>query len=105
MGCCLGVTLLAGAPRLALFIWWLFDPARVTGVFNWQTVIGSLTIPAWVWMAAGFLLVPWTTVAFVFIAPGGVIGAEWLVIALGVLLDLGTHGGGGREYSRRRAAA
>lgn len=105
MGCCLGALLLAGAPRLALVLWWLFDPTRVTGAFDWQTIVGSYTIPSWVWMLAGFLLVPWTTVAFVFVSPGGVVGAEWLLIGIAFLIDLGAHGGGGRAYSRRRVSA
>jgi len=105
MGCCLGAILLAGAPRLALFVWWLFDSARVTGAFSWETIVGSFTVPAWVWMAAGFLFAPWTTVAFVFVSPGGVIGAEWILIGLGLLFDLGVHGGGGREWGRRRTRA
>lgn len=94
MGCCLGVLLLAGAPRIALLVWWLADPARVTGVFS-----------TWLWPALGFLLLPWTTVAYVFVAPGGVSGLDWLILVIGLLLDLGAHGGGGREYTRRRALA
>jgi hypothetical protein len=105
MGCCLGALLLAGAPRLALLLWWWIDPSRVMGSFSWSTIIGSYTVPSWVWALLGFLLLPWTTVAFVFVAPGGVVGAEWLLIALGLLFDLGAHGGGGRAYSRRRAVA
>src|SRR5574340_1028891 len=106
MGCCLGALLLAGAPRLALALWWFLDPARVVGTFGgWATTVGNFTAPGWVWPLAGLLLLPWTTVAYVFVAPGGVPGLEWLIPALGLLLDLGPHGGGGQAYRRRRVVA
>ncbi len=105
MGCCLGLLLLAGAPRLALALWWLMDPQRVIGTFGgWSTTVGTFTAPVWAWPLVGLLLVPWTTVAFIFVAPGGVIGLEWVVLAIGALIDLGVLGGGGNEYSRRRSA-
>ena len=105
MGCCLAVTLLAGAPRLALFIWWFADPARVVGTFaGWSTTLGAITFPAWIWPLGGFLIVPWTTVAYVFVAPGGIGSLEWVVLGIALLLDLGAHGGGGRAYQRRRTA-
>ncbi|MDZ4179125.1 MAG: hypothetical protein U1E29_07835 [Coriobacteriia bacterium] len=104
MGCCLGVLLLAGAPRLALFVWWLFDSVRVTGAFNWTLAPGGFTIPVWVWPALGFLFLPWLTVAYVFVSPGGVVGLEWLILGLGLALDVGVVGGG-REARRRRAIA
>jgi len=69
MGCCLGAVLLAGTPRLALALWWFFDPARVEGAFNWTTVIGGWTVPAWLWAVLGFVFLPWVTVALVFVAP------------------------------------
>lgn len=106
MGCCLGVLLLAGAPRLALVVWWLSDPARIIGTFaGWTTTVGSVTAPNWIWPLAGFLILPWTTIAYVFVSPGGISTLEWIVLAIALLLDLGAHGGGGREYSRRRAHA
>lgn len=94
MGCCLGVLLLAGAPRIALLVWWFADPARVSGTF-----------PGWIWPVLGFLLLPWTTFAYVFVAPGGVAGFDWIILVIALLLDLGAHGGGGRAYSRRRRMA
>jgi hypothetical protein len=104
MGCCLGALLLGGAPRLALLLWWFVDPVRVLGPFQgWSTTVGNLTFPAWIWPVAGFLLLPWTTIAYVFVAPGGITMLEWVVIAIALLLDLGTHGGGGRAYQSRRS--
>lgn len=105
MGCCLGVLLLAGAPRLALLLWWFTDPARVTGVFAaWTRTVGSVTAPQWIWPALGLVFLPWTTIAFVFVAPGGITTLEWVVLVVALLIDLSTHGGGGRAYQQRRSS-
>lgn len=106
MGCCLGVLLLAGAPRVALALWWFVDPARIDATFRgWSTTLGSITAPAWVWPLAGLLILPWTTVAYVFVAPGGVSGLEWVLLGIALLFDLGTHGGAGPAYRRRNASS
>jgi hypothetical protein len=106
MGCCLGVLLLGGAPRLALALWWFVDPVRVDATFRgWSTTVGSITAPAWIWPAVGFLLLPWTTVAYIFVSPGGISTLEWVVIVIALLLDLSTHGGSGRAYQQRRSSS
>jgi hypothetical protein len=98
--------LLAGAPRLALFLWWFADPSRVVGAFAaWSTTVGSLTLPMWVWPLAGFVLLPWTTIAYVFVSPGGITTLEWVVLGIALLIDLSAHGGSGRAYQQRRSAA
>lgn len=103
MGCCLGVLLLGGAPRLALIFWWIFDPSRVESAFNWTTVVGDYTIPLWVWPVVGFIFLPWVTIAYVFVSPDGVVGAEWLIMLFALLLDIGVFGGG--ASARRKRAA
>jgi hypothetical protein len=104
MGCCLGVILLAGAPRLALAIWWFSDPTRIVGTFaGWITSYGGVTAPVWIWPLAGFLLLPWTTIAYVFVSPGGLTPVKWIILGIGLLLDLSAHGGGGRVYQQSRA--
>lgn len=106
MGCCLGVLLLAGAPRVALLLWWFMDPLRVQAVFRgWSTTVGSLAAPAWIWPLVGLLLVPWTTIAYVFVSPGGITMLEWVVLGIALLLDLSAHGGGGRYYQQRRSSS
>jgi len=103
MGCCLFAVLLAGAPRVALVLWWLTDPTRVTGTFHtWWQSFGGVSFPNFVWPLIGFLVLPWTTVAYVFVAPGGLSMVDWLILVVALLLDLGVHGGGGRESYRRR---
>lgn len=106
MGCCLGVLLLGGAPRLALLLWWFTDPVRVTGTFGgWPTAFGGLTAPTWIWPLAGLLLLPWTTIAYVFVSPGGLMTFEWVILGVAFLLDLSAHGGSGRAYRQRSRAS
>lgn len=80
--CCLA--LIAGfiGPRLAALIWWIADSNR------WDAAFGSV-----LWPMLGILFLPWTTLAYVLMwsAVGGVEGAEWLVVALGVAADVATY--------------
>jgi len=106
MGCCLGVLLLGGAPRIALLLWWFLEPARIEATFRgWSTTVGSITAPPWIWPLLGLLLVPWMTVAYIFVAPGGVTTLEWVVLVIALLMDLSTGGGGGRAYRNRRSSS
>ncbi len=105
MGCCLFALLLCGAPRVALLLWWFLDPVRISGTFHdWSTTIGSISAPQWVFPLIGLVLLPWATVAYVFMAPGGLSALEWVVLVIAVLADVGGHGGSGRAYRRRRAS-
>jgi len=82
------------------------DPARFEATFlGWSTTLGSITAPAWVWPVVGLLLVPWTTVAYIFVAPGGLSTLEWVVIVIALLMDLSAHGGSGRVYRQRRSTS
>lgn len=104
MGCCLGLLLLCGAPRVALFLWWFMSPERVGGVFrDWSTSLGGFTAPQWIFPLLGLVFLPWTTIAYVFVAPGGLSTLEWVVLVVAILMDLGGHGGSGRAFSKRRS--
>lgn len=92
MGCCLFALVVAGAPRLALLLWWFFDPGRIV------TPFGTL-----LWPVLGLIFLPWLTLAYVWVAPGGIAGIDWVILVIGVLLDLSTHGGGYQARSRRHA--
>ncbi len=70
MCCLLAVAALFG-PRFLGFVWWLLDPVR------WGT-----TFPTPLFGLIGWLLVPWTTIAYVFAFPNGVEGLDWGLIAL-----------------------
>jgi hypothetical protein len=79
--CCL--LLIAGGlgPRIAVLAWWIFGD-KVDVAFD-----------GWVLPLLGLLLLPWTTLFYVLIwSVGGVSGAEWLFVALGVVLDIATYG-------------
>lgn len=79
--CCLFLAAFGLGPRIALLLWWLFGD-RVDAAFD-----------SWILPLLGLLFFPWTTLAYVLMwsAVGGVSGAEWLVVALGVVLDIASY--------------
>jgi hypothetical protein len=79
--CCLILLASGLGPRIALAAWWIFGD-KVDAAF------GSA-----VWPLLGLLFLPWTTIFYVIAwSPVvGVDGAEWLFVALGVALDIGTY--------------
>ncbi len=84
--CCVLALLAFLGPRLGLVLLWLF------------TNYLSRAFDGFVLPLLGFLFLPWTTIAFAFAqnALGGPSGIGLLVIALGVLADIGVLGGGAR---------
>jgi hypothetical protein len=85
--CCLVLTAGVLGPRIALLAWWIFGD-KVDAAFD-----------TWVWPLLGLLFLPWTTLAYVIAwGPVDVSGAGWLLVALGVALDIAT-------YSARSAKA
>jgi hypothetical protein len=82
--CCAVAVLGLLGPRFLIVWWWLVDPAR------WNIVFGSAIVPI-----LGFLFLPWTTIMYVVAwSAGGLSLAGWLLVGLGLLVDLGTYGGG-----------
>lgn len=81
--CCLFLVAALLGPRFLAFIWWLLDPVRWGATFP-QPLFGFI----------GWLVVPWTTLAYTFVFPGGVEGLDWVVIVVALFVDLGTNGGG-----------
>ena len=94
MGCCVFTIILAGAPRLAIFLWWLLQRAYVTLAFKGNQLLGLL----------GFLFLPWTTLMWVIVYPGGISFVNWIFLGLAFAVDMGTYFGGGREGQRRYAS-
>jgi len=94
MGCCLFASLLAGAPRIAFLLWWVVDPARINAAFG-----------TFIWPLLGVAVVPWTTLAYLAVFPGGVAGFDWVWMGLAVLADISTYGGGGVANRRRTTGA
>lgn len=90
MGCCLFASILAGAPRLAFILMWLFRPVQTQAAFDsfWVALLG-------------WLFLPWTTLAYVFVIPGGVTWFDWIVLGFALLIDVGTYSGGGYGQKKR----
>lgn len=82
---CFVLALGAFAPRLALALMALFND-EITKAFD-----GSWVIPL-----VGWLLLPYTTLAYVLVSwwAGGVEGFTWAFVVLGLVLDLGSYVGG-----------
>ncbi|HEX4821898.1 MAG TPA: hypothetical protein VFV00_16960 [Acidimicrobiales bacterium] len=87
---CLFLSLLFLGPRAAIIVYWLGWPAR------WEVAFSTFIVPF-----AGFLFLPWTTLMYLLVAPGGVDGFDYLFIGLALLLDVASLTGGG-VYGRRR---
>jgi hypothetical protein len=86
--CCLVATLLLIGPRAGILVWWLLDQARWLAAFS-----GSF-----LWPLLGFIFVPWTTLAWVLAwGPGGLVGFDWVILFIGVLLDISSWFGGYRN--------
>ncbi len=82
--CCPFAILLLLGPRVGGLIWWLTQPLRWQAAFN-----GS-----WLWPVLGLLFLPWTTLIYVLVAPGGIGGLDWLWLGIAVIGDLSSYGGG-----------
>jgi hypothetical protein len=83
--CCVFTILLFFGPRLAILIWWLINRIYI------NTAVGGnwiLSILAWIFL-------PWTLLMYLVIAPGGVVGFDWIWLGLGLLADLASYAGGG----------
>ncbi|MBN2581498.1 MAG: hypothetical protein JXL80_00410 [Planctomycetes bacterium] len=91
MGCFVALLGLA-APRVALAIIWLFSNALGRAFDSWLLPI------------LGFLLMPYTTLAYVgaHVYRGGVSGGWLVVLVLAVIADLGAWGNGGRTHAKYR---
>ena len=99
--CCLTTIFLVLGSRIALLLWWLADPQRFNLAFKDLALPGvAYAIPVWVWTVLGGIFLPWTTLAYLFVFPGGIVGYEWLVLGLGLVIDLAGHGGGYRHRDR-----
>ena len=79
--CCFFLLFAALGPRFAIVAMWLFGN-RVDFAFG-----------SWLWPLLGLLFAPWTTLMYLLMwsAAGGVSGGEWIIVGLGVALDLATY--------------
>ena len=79
--CCFALVAVGLGPRIALAFWWIFGD-RV-----------DLAFDSWIVPLLGLLFLPWTTIAYLIVwsPDGGVEGAEWIVVALGLALDIASY--------------
>ena len=98
--CCITTIVLFLASRIAIFFMWLSDQEIFTRAFGNITLPGNIVVPVWVWPVLGFILLPWTTLAYLLVFPGGIEGYKWLVLGAGLLIDLAGHGGSYRHRNR-----
>jgi hypothetical protein len=91
MGCLILVFALL-SPRLALI---------ATAVF---TDVLSRALDGWLLPLIGFVVLPWTTLAFAWMWDSGhqVRGIEWFLVGFAFLVDVGAVSGGGRSRRPRR---
>jgi hypothetical protein len=84
--CCVLALLAFVGPRLVIFLVWLF------------TNYLSRAFDGFLLPLLGFLLLPWTTIAWAIAQNelGGASGIGLLVIVIGFLADIGVLGGGAR---------
>lgn len=89
MPCCL-MAVAAFFPRVALFIMWL-------------TGYGGRAFETVLWPLLGFFFMPFTTCGYAIAENsfGGVDGMGLALVIIGVILDLGSHGGGAKTTSAR----
>lgn len=80
---CLAILALIFGPRVVMVIWWLVDMPR------WSATFDTFIVPF-----LGFLLLPWTTIMYVLVAPDGLTGIDWVWMGIAVLFDIGSLGGG-----------
>lgn len=83
-------------PRLAVLILWLARPAYFSAAFGGN----------WLWPILGIIFLPFTTLLYVVLwSPDvGLIGLDWLWLAIAFVLDL-SHVGGTGYVNRRRIPA
>jgi hypothetical protein len=90
--CCLATLLVVLGPRVGIVFWWLVEPAR------W-----NLAFDTFIWPFLGFIFLPWTTLMYVLVFPGGVDGFDWIWLGMGFLLDIFSTAGGGYTNRDRMA--
>lgn len=81
--CCALTLLVLLGPRVMGAVWWIARP----GVWN-------AAFTSFLWRLLGLIFVPWTTLIYMVVFPGGLTGLDWLLIVLGVFTDLASYAGG-----------
>ena len=88
--CCFFLVLVFLGPRIGGPLWWLFQPLRWEAAFR-NFAGGNLW---WIWPILGIVFLPWTTLMYVLVSPGGVNGWDWLWVGLMLIFDIASYTGG-----------
>lgn len=88
--CCGLVVLALLGPRAAVLFWWLIRPGYFSVIFT--TIL---------WPLLGFLFLPWFTLMYLIVAPGGLNGFDMIWLALGLLLDISSYAGSAYSNKNR----
>jgi hypothetical protein len=78
------VVLVFLGPRVAGVLWWLVQPTRWSAAFS-----GNL-----IWPILGLIFVPWMTLMYILVAPGGITGFDWVWLGLALVGDIAGYTGG-----------
>jgi len=79
--CCFALGVMGLGPRFGVLFIWIFG-SRVDDAFG-----------SWIWPLLGLLFAPWTALMYI-LAWGpisGVSGAGWILVGIGVALDVATY--------------
>ena len=90
--CCVISSIFFIGPRAGLLIWWLVSRQRFITVYD------NMLLPL-----LGTIFLPFTTLTYTIIYRpgfGGLAGLDWLWLAIALMLDLSTYGGG--VFSRKK---
>jgi hypothetical protein len=98
--CCITTLFLVLISRIGILIWWLANPAVRSSAFETFVLPGMSPLPSWLWTLAGAIFLPWTTLAYLLVFQGGIVGYEWLVLVVAFLFDMAGHGGSYRHRNR-----
>jgi hypothetical protein len=90
--CCFFTALFFFGPRLGFLVYWLIPIGRIKIFTAFST---------WIWPLLGLIFLPWTTLMYVLVyTPGaGLVGFDWVWLALGFIADIASYGGG--AYKRK----
>ena len=87
--CCFITALMLFGPRLAILVWWIYTPVYISSLFQ-----------SWIWPLLGWVFLPWSTLMYMTVAGGGIVGFDWIIVGIGIFADIGTYLGGYRERER-----
>lgn len=84
------LTLALIGPRIFGAFWWLCQPLRWALAFR-NFLGGTLW---WLWPILVLIFLPWTTLMYVIVCPGGVGGWDCLWLGIMFVIDLASYGAG-----------